>query len=147
MKPTVDYAASARRHLHDAKVLRQAGRDANAGQLFGFTIECGLKAALVATRVVPATDAAGNIPPKSPWRKHMPDLGNLITQTNVQTNGRLASLIQGHLHHLGTLHDWSIDHRYFRVSAIPLISSLNGWEQAALEAGALLDEMKTQGLF
>lgn len=146
MKPSVDYAASARRHLHDAQVLRQAGRDANAGQLFGFTVECGLKAALVATGLVPVTDVAGNIPPKSPWRKHMPDLGHLITQTGVQTNGRLASLIQGHLHHLGSLHDWSIDHRYFRVSAIPLASSLHDWGQAGLEIGALLDDMKTQGL-
>jgi hypothetical protein len=142
--PKVDYIASARRHLKDAHILQAAGRKANAGQLFGFSVECGLKAVLVATGA--SVDADGNLQRASGWREHLPKLGTLITKIHVLPDGRSASLIHGHLQHLSACTDWHTDHRYFRMSAIPLAPSLNGWELAALETDALLDDMKVQGL-
>lgn len=44
----VNYAAAARRHLSDGRILQGQGRHANAGQLFGFSVECGIKALLLA---------------------------------------------------------------------------------------------------
>jgi hypothetical protein len=142
--PKVDYVASARRHLKDAHVLQAAGRKANAGQLFGFSVECGLKATLVATGA--PVDPDGNIQHASGWRQHLPKLGTLITNISVLPDGRSASLIHGHLHTLSAFTDWHTDHRYFRTAAIPLASSLDGWEMAALETDALLDDMKVKGL-
>lgn len=145
--PRVDYVASARRHLKDAAILKAAGRQANAGQLFGFSVECGLKAALVATKA--QVDPDGNLLGKKQggqWREHMPRLGQLVMAATVLPNGRSASMLNSRLHHLSALDDWHIDHRYFRAAAIPLASSLNGWELAALETDALLDDMKVQGL-
>ena len=142
--PSVDYVASARRHIADAHVLQKAGRKANAGQLFGFSVECGLKAALVATGA--RVDADGNLQRASGWREHLPKLGTLITKISVLPDGRSASLIHGHLCHLSACDNWKTDHRYYRMSAIPLASSLDGWELAALETDLLLDDMKVSGL-
>lgn len=145
--PRVDYVASARRHLKDAAILKAAGRQANAGQLFGFSVECALKATLVATGA--AVDPDGNLLGKKQggaWREHMPRLGQLVMAATVLPDGRSASLLNGHLHHLPTLATWHTDHRYFRTSAIPLATSLQGWEAAARNTDALLDDMKAQGL-
>lgn len=145
--PRVDYVASARRHLKDASILKAAGRQANAGQLFGFSVECGLKAALVATKA--QVDPDGNLLGKKQggqWREHMPKLGKLIMDATVLPDGRPASVLQSSLPHLSTLADWHTDHRYFRMSAIPLAALLADWELAALETDQLLDDMKVKGL-
>lgn len=145
--PRVDYVASARRHLKDAAILKTAGRQANAGQLFGFSVECALKAVLVNAGA--SVDSDGNLHGKQQngqWREHMPKLGKLIMSATVLPDGRPAGVLQSSLPHLSTLADWHTDHRYFRISAIPLASLLDKWELAALETDALLDDMKLKGL-
>ncbi|WP_156350886.1 hypothetical protein [Pseudomonas sp. EGD-AK9] len=140
----VDYLASSRRHIQDAYLLHSRGRLANAGQLFGFSVECGLKAVLVGYGVT--TDTDGNIPRPTGYREHLPKLGQLITGLTVFPDGRSASFLLSRLPSLGDMHDWSVDHRYWRVSAIPLGASLGNWELAALEVDAFLDEAISQGI-
>ena len=117
---------------------------ANAGQLFGFSVECGLKALLV--RSGSPVDSDGNILKASGLREHMPKLGQLVNGMTTLPDGRAASLLQSQLPHLNDMHDWHTDHRYWRSTAVPIASSLSKWEMAALEMDALLDDVVSKGL-
>ena len=139
---SVDYVAAARRHIRDAHLLQHAGRMANAGQLFGFCVECGLKSLLV--RGGAPVDALGNV--DWAYRKHMPELGTLISGLTTLPDGRAASILQSRLPNLTVLANWKIEHRYWSESAIPLSASLQSWELAALEVDALLDEAAGGGV-
>lgn len=140
---TVDYVAAARRHIRDAHLLQHEGRLANAGQLFGICVECGLKSLLV--RGGAPVDADGDLLDKA-HRKHMPQLDILINGLTTLPDGRAASVLQSHLPNLASLANWKIDHRYWREAAIPLAASLQAWEWSALEMDALLDEATAGGV-
>jgi hypothetical protein len=47
-----DYAAAAKRHFDDAKHLQAEERLVNADHLYGFSVECALKAILKETRIL-----------------------------------------------------------------------------------------------
>src|SRR5690348_5450527 len=68
----VDFPGSARRHLKDAELLEAANRLANAGHLYGYVAECGLKALL--TWHGHPTDADGSPRRNSGFRVHVDDL-------------------------------------------------------------------------
>ena len=138
----VDYVLAARRHIRDAHLLQHHGHRANAGQLFGVCVECGLKSLLV--RGGAPVDADGNI--KKPYREHMPKLDTLINGLMTLPDGRAASVLQSRLPNLASMADWKIDHRYWIDSAIPLSTYLGDWELAALEMAALLDEAAGGGV-
>ncbi|MCL5969861.1 MAG: hypothetical protein M1359_11695 [Betaproteobacteria bacterium] len=138
----VDYVIAARRHIRDAHILQHHGHRANAGQLFGICVECGLKSLLV--RAGAPVDADGNI--KKPYREHMPKLDPLINGLMTLPDGRAASVLQSRLPNLASLANWSIDHRYWFDAAIPLSTSLQAWGWAALEMDALLDEAAGGGV-
>jgi len=121
---TVDYIGAARRHIRDAHVLQHARCLANAGQLFGICVECGLKLLLIRCGAV--VDSAGNI--EAQFKKHMPQLATLINGLMVLPDGRATSALLSRLPSLALLANWKIDHRYWSESAIPLTSSLQGWE-------------------
>jgi hypothetical protein len=139
---TVDYVAAARRHIRDAHLLQHAGGLANAGQLFGICVECGLKSLLV--RGGAPVDADGNL--DWAYRKHMPQLDTLINGMTTLPDGRSAGVLQSRLPNLAALANWRIDHRYWSESAIPLSTSLQAWEWAALEMDALLDDAAAGGV-
>lgn len=140
----VDYVASARRHLKDARILMHSDRQANAGQLLGFTIECGLKALLIASGIAP--DPEGGIPRGHPFRNHMPKLNNaLVSSGHLIPDGPRAAHYQAMLPNLGALDNWSTDHRYFKESEMPL-ASLPQWELAAIEMNAMLDQAVIDGV-
>jgi hypothetical protein len=139
---SVDYVQSARRHIHDAHLLLHHGQRANAGQLFGICVECGLKSLLVRGGAPIETD--GNI--KRPYREHLPKLNSLVNTLTALPDGRSASLLQSRLPNLASLAHWTTDHRYWNESAIPLSTHLADWELAALEMDALLDEAAGGGV-
>lgn len=142
--PRVDYLACARRHIKDADFLLARGRKANAGQLFGFSVECGLKALLVRSGAL--VDRGGNIVKATGLREHLPKLGQLVNEMTTLPDGRAANIIQSQLPHLIETQNWHTDHRYWQASAVPLASSLGHWEMAALEMDALLDDVISKGL-
>lgn len=150
--PQVNYAEAARRHLHDGETLYGIGRHANAGQLFGFAAECGLKAMLIACKVPAGSD--GGLPEsdptkpqkKHPLREHVPQLMNRIAQLrHLIPDGvsatRYLAVLPGLIHFT----NWSIDHRYWRETALPL-ASVADWRVAAIEVGTMLDQAKQDGV-
>jgi hypothetical protein len=137
-----DYVLAARRHIRDAHLLLAKGSLANAGQLFGISVECGLKSLLV--RGGAPRNANGDLLP--PYKKHMPQLDKFINDLTTLPDGRAASVLQSRLPNLVSLDDWSIDHRYWREPEIPLPTHLSDWELAALEMDALLDEAAGGGV-
>jgi hypothetical protein len=140
----VDYLRSARRHIKDAHILLHSGRRANAGQLFGFCVECGLKGVLV--RAGASVDHEGSVTYASNFKRHLPDLSQQTAEITALPDGYVAGLILGHLPTLAAMHDWKVDHRYWRESATPLATSLGNWELCALEMDAFLDHLNVNGI-
>ena len=140
----VDYVESARRHMKDARILMDAGRQANAGQLLGFSVECGLKALLVACRV--PIDAEGSVSCESKFKIHMPKLNHrLIWSGHLIPDGQRSTHYLAMLPNLDKFSDWKVDHRYFRESALPL-TSLPQWNLAAQEINEMLDQAEIDGV-
>jgi hypothetical protein len=148
----VNYAEAARRHLKDAEALYTSGRRANAGQLFGFAAECGLKALLIACKVPAGPD--GGLPQvhptkpdrKHPLREHVPRLMDRIAQHGqLIPDGASATRYMARLPGLMHFNNWSIDHRYWRETALPL-ASVTDWRVAASEVGTMLDQAKQDGV-
>jgi hypothetical protein len=148
----VDYAEAARRHLHDAERLFTSGRHANAGQLFGFAAECGLKAMLIACKVPSGRD--GGLPDshpdkadkQHPLRVHMPQLMDRIAQHGqLIPDGAAATQYMACMPALTHFNDWSIHHRYWRENALPT-ASVASWRKAATQVAAMLDQVKQDGV-
>ncbi len=140
----VNYAAAARRHLKDALILKAEQPPANAGQLFGICVECGIKCLLLVCGVArDPTD--GGIEAKHKLRTHFPFLGDkLIQHGQLVPNTSLMQSYLVDLHHLNDLADWTTDHRYMDETHLPL-ASLANWECAAQEVSEMLDKLETAG--
>jgi hypothetical protein len=148
----VAYEHAARRHLADAETLFSQGRMANAGQLYGFVAECGLKAMLLACGVAPDSD--GGIPwehpakpsKQHPLRQHMPSLtGRIAAHGQLIPDGPQAAKYMATMPNLASFIDWSVDHRYWRDVALPLVSVAK-WRSAAKEVSTMLDQAKQDGV-
>ncbi len=150
--PPVAYAVAARRHMIDAENLFKANRLANAGQLYGFVAECGLKALLIASGIAPGND--GGIPmahpakpsKTHPLRSHMPKLSAGISiHGQLIPDGQRAQAYMATMPNISLYNDWSIDHRYWHDAALPL-ASVASWRIAAIEVGKMLDQAKQDGV-
>jgi hypothetical protein len=138
--------------MTDADALFTSGRLANAGQLYGFVAECGLKALLMACGIQP--DAEGGIPGKRPapnkgkhpLREHVPLLmTNITAEFQIIPDGIQATRYLALVPNRNDFHDWQIDHRYWREAALP-ITSVNLWRAAAHEITTMLDQAKQDGV-
>jgi hypothetical protein len=142
--PQVQYVLAAKRHMIDARSLLLANRAANAGQLFGFVAECGLKALLIACGVAP--DSNGEIPKGHKFRQHIPILRDrIVADGHLIPDGARANKYLLSLAHLSKLGDWLIDHRYWSDATLPL-GSVDGWRIAAEEILQVLDKAKEDGV-
>lgn len=142
--PTIHYVEAARRHMADANSLLASSRSANAGQLYGFVAECGLKALLVVCGVT--ADSDGEIPKGNRFRQHVPVLPDrIVTDGHLIPDSSRSSQYLTSLAHLGKLSDWLIDHRYWRETALPL-ASVNAWKTAAEEILQTVDKAKQDGI-
>ncbi len=142
MVKQVDFKGAARRHWADAEFLSQAGRLPNAGQLYGFMAECGLKALLVAHGLPTLPD--GDIQNRAD-RKHMPSLAQSVSTLAAFPDGRAATRYLSLLPDLAHFNDWSIDHRYWAELVLPG-GSLPDWREAARQVGAMLDAATADGV-
>jgi hypothetical protein len=141
---SVDYVESSRRHMNDARILMDAGRWANAGQLLGFSVECGLKALLIACGVATVPD--GGVSPASKLREHLPRLNaKIVSSGHLIPDGQRATHYQAMLPNLDAFSDWTVDHRYFREAALPS-TSLSQWLLAASEMSEMLDQAEIDGV-
>lgn len=140
--PPINFHRAARRHFHDAELLLGNTREANAGHLYGFVAECGIKALLVASGL--AVEAGGDIPWGNPFRQHANRLANQVTQIQTFIQGRLGAKYFAHVSHIADFSDWSTDHRYYDDSALP--SSTAKWRSAATQVMQMLDQAKLDGV-
>ena len=144
MPRPVDSIESARRHMKDARVLMDAGRQANAGQLLGFSVECGLKALLVACGV--EKDPEGGVSFGSKLREHLPKLNTkIVSLGHLIPDGQRSTHYLAMLPNVDKFLDWKVEHRYFRESALPL-TSLPQWNLAAQEINEMLDQAEIDGV-
>jgi hypothetical protein len=143
----VAYVNAARRHLADAETLFTQGREANAGQLYGFTAECGLKAMLLACGV--PEDSDGGIPrdkKATTFRLHMPELtGRIASHGRLIPDGKAATRYMAMVPDLMNFQGWIIDHRYWHDRVQPL-GNVPQWRLAAQQVGVMLDELNLDGI-
>lgn len=146
-RPKVNYVVAARRHDTDARTLQALGRTANAGQLFGLAMECGLKALLIAAGVTPDLD--GSVPNRHKFRKHMPELAKLVDMDNIHddliSEGLLFTRYLAMIPGRADFNNWSVDQRYWHDAALPL-ADLPAWAAAAAEMGRMLDQAMQDGV-
>jgi hypothetical protein len=144
VKP-VDFCGSARRHLADAELLEANSRFPNAGHLYGYVAECGLKALLIGHGY--PTDAEGSparIQPKA--REHIDKLviPGSFEPLKLYLTGRSGAKYLAMISSIEDFSDWREEHRYYAEGALP--NSLAKWKVAAREVGRMLDQAKTYGL-
>ena len=148
----VNYSEAARRHQSDSEVLRQHGSVANAGQLLGFSMECGLKALLIAIGVGKDTDGSVSKAPggQPGFRLHMPMLSQRI-DSDIAISGVLIPDTVLAAHYLAmvpgrrSFASWSTDHRYWGDAVFP-IAELSQWKVAVAEMIRMLDQAKLDGV-
>ena len=147
MAATVDFPLSAKRHWLDAVLLESNARTENAGQLYGFAAECGIKAILVGLKY--PTDADGspvwNPPVGTPQvRKHVHKLTGSIGDIQNYVQGRNGAKYTAMIPSIGSFSDWDIEHRYWTDAAIP--NSLPAWKVATKEVMSMLDAATLDGV-
>jgi hypothetical protein len=143
MTGNVDFQGASKRHYQDAELLMTNKRISNAGHLFGFAAECGIKALLVAYGLTTDPNTGDIIESKKPYRyrKHINILIN-----NVQTfsGSRPYSKYLGMMPNLKSFADWDTGHRYWNEADIP--PSHSRWGVAAKEVTQMLDHAKLDGV-
>ena len=143
MTVTVDFFAASKRHHADAMLLQKEGREPNAGHLFGFSAECGIKALLVDSGY--PTDPDGDLKkPSQPTpdaRKHVDELSGLMHNIIASLSGRSGAQFLAQIPNVGNFADWKVSHRYYAASSIP--PSLEKWQVAADEVQGMLQNLQS----
>lgn len=140
----VDYHQAAKRHFSDAELLLEHGRQANAGQLYGFVAECGLKSLLV-WHGCPTDPATGDIAKtEKTYRRHINKLTEEIAMVNAFLDGRGAATYLAKMPNITNFLDWTTDHRYYAVSALP--TSIAHWREASHEVMRMLEDAMLDGV-
>lgn len=133
-----DFLDSHRRHLIDAETLYQASRLANADQLYGFAVECGLKKLMVVFGMTLRGDGA-----PSEWgdRKHAEIMWDRYeTYRFNAVNG--ASYV---LASPNPFHDWDASQRYAKSSDF-IQPRVEAHRAAAEDVAALVKKALLEGL-
>lgn len=134
----VDFHQAARRHFNDAELLLSQTRQANAGHLYGFAAECGVKALLV-WKGYPSDPVSGDIEKKpNKFRVHIHELTKNINMVYTFLDGRGAAKYLAMIPSIGDFSDWKTDHRYYIESELP--PSVLNWRNASREIMHMLDQ-------
>lgn len=138
-----NFYESSIRHYRDGLILFNKNRNPNAGQLFGFSTECGIKALMITCgyKTTPDGDIEQKQTPKI--RYHLNDLIKVINGIEIFLEGRSGSKYSALLSNLHKFSDWHVDHRYYSEGAIPL--SINNWKISADEVRYMLQCLMFDG--
>jgi hypothetical protein len=139
---SVDFLGSSKRHYQDAELLTSNKRVPNAGHLFGFAAECGIKALLV-SQGLKTDPKTGDIIESRP-HKYRTHVDVLINNVQPFPSSRIYSKYLGMMPNLKAFSNWSTTHRYYKESSIP--PSHSDWREAAREVLKMLDEGKLDGV-
>ena len=134
-----DFSDAHSRHWEDAELLYDDERWANADQLYGFSAECGLKAAMksLGMDVDPATGAPTE-------RRHWKHVEKLWPQFTGFAKSRGGSRYLALLPSGSPFNDWSIDDRYANSSHFEE-ANVNPHRQAALAIRGMVQRMAQDG--
>lgn len=128
---SVSYPKAALRHFEDATLLEAQGRNPNAGQLYGFAAECGIKSLMPFNSQKERVDGPlGN--------KHIHQIINQLSQVQTAYQSRSCAHYLSMIPNINNFHDWDTTHRYFDESCLP--PSLPCWRDAAKEVCLMLDQ-------
>jgi hypothetical protein len=147
MPRKVSYSSAAMRHYQDAEFLFDAGRIPNAGQLYGFIAECGIKSLLIWNGYDsdPTTGEITRQKNKNDnLRVHIHELVQRINTVKVFLNGRSGAKYLNMIPNIENFHDWDTNHRYYIDSEIP--PSVPTWKMAAKEVIEMLEQAKLDGM-
>lgn len=147
-RSVVDFISSAHRHIKDGELLEKNGCIENAGQLYGYVAECGIKALFILNGGYPV-DSEGSphghkVHKKHHLRKHIDGILPSIEFINTQICGRVSSKYLDMLGNINCFSDWSVDYRYYDKSSIP--SSLSYWKSGAKEIMVMLEKAHLDGV-
>ena len=101
-----DFSDAHLRHWQDAELLRDAGRWANADQLYGFSTECGLKAVMRTHGM--SVDAMGT-PTEGRQKQHIQTLWDVFV---AFVHGRPIANVLHRLPQTNPFQAWSHNNRY-----------------------------------
>lgn len=141
----VDFVAAAHRHMYDAKLLEKCGRIANAGCLYGYVAECGLKSMLIWYGVGRDSDGSPSNVGTTKYKVHINQLldGSRFATLHTFVSGRGGSSLLSLMPDIAHFADWDVAHRYFADTALP--ASFSNWRTAAHQVGRMLDRARTMG--
>ena len=149
---TVNFAESAQRHWKDAETLSTLGRLGNAGQLLGFSAECGLKAFYRCFFLPPAANGdidwdAMKRADKKKYDEYHTHVNLLCRTVAVLASSPDSSKYQSMIPSIGAFTTWSTDQRYWSDAehTRTCATELPKWEQAAREVMAMLDAARKDG--
>ena len=136
----INFECAAKRHFHDGLLLKKENRDPNAGQLFGFAAECGIKSLLVACGYPTSPDgdlgtAGGGICAK----KHIHQFVPMMAQLSMYLAGRNGSKYLSQIPNIADFSNWHTDQRYYTDQSIPTFC--NKWQDAAKEVMNMLQNL------
>lgn len=110
----IDFYEAANRHYRDAELLRGENSLINAGQLYGFAAECGVKWMLVQIGI--RMKKNGDIESQD-YRKHANHLASMINEALFQIGGkgnqRCIASLKSISSIVGKFKDWKVDYRYY----------------------------------
>lgn len=114
----VDFLEAASRHYGDAEHLFAEGRMPNAGQLYGFTAECGLKGILIKYGLAsdPETGDLVGPPHSNPYMKHIDGL--VTTVLSFPAADRSYFNLLALMPNLSDFSDWSVNQRYWGAARV-----------------------------
>lgn|GEM_PF-259066 len=141
--PLVDFLSSAKRHIRDGDYLECKGYNENAGQLYGFVAECGLKALFTVIGAYPVDNQGSPVRSTPNLRNHIDGILPLLSNLDSYTNGRTSSYLTM-LPNINEFSNWRVDHRYYNSSFIP--QHLDKWKLGAREVVTMLEKASLDGV-
>jgi hypothetical protein len=72
-------------------------------------------------------------------------MSNITAEFHLIPDGAQATRYLALVPNRSDFHDWHIDHRYWRDTALP-IASVNHWRTAARQVAQMLDQAKQDGV-
>lgn len=142
----INFYQAAKRHFSDAELLMENKRHPNAGHLYGFAAECGIKSLLV-WNGLPTDPKTGDIvgkQEKKKFRVHVHKLANNINTLHAYLDGRGAAKYLVMISNIDKFLNWTEEHRYYIESALP--QSFSDWRKAAQEVMYMLDQATLDGV-
>ncbi len=139
----INFIKSAKRHYDDAKILLNANSVPNAGQLFGFCAECGLKALLIAYGLTTDPSTGDLNLSDSDKKKYLRHINVLCNNISIFTQDTTYASYLAIMPSIAFFLDWRTDHRYYDESAIP--NNISKWENAATEVRRMVDKLIQDG--